>query len=232
MIRIKPEPENQFLCPKCSQQPLVREIVMQSVFTLADCVCKKCEFEFYQTLPIGHAVIDTLTIDKSERKLYPDDTEKSWLTKALMKAYGNEKRDEVHVKKIIYKKYERVVVLNTLDFLYGHVLLKLYNSIYHLDNNKDLGLIIIIPKLFEWLIPNGCAEAWIVDLKLNELTYNYLSVQKFISKAFERFQTIYLSKSYSHPDFTTIDISRFTSIKPFDLANFTRLRPTVTFVLR
>ncbi len=232
MIRIKPEPENHFLCPKCSQKPVMRELVMKSVFTLADCVCENCGFEFYQTLPIGHTVISTLTICKFVGRLYPHDTEKTWLSTALLKAHGSEKHGEVQIKKIIYKEHDHVVVLNALDFLYGHVLLKLYNSIYHLDHNKDLGLIIIIPKLFEWLIPSGCAEVWIVDLKLNDLVYNYSWIQKFVSKEFERFDTIYLSKSYSHPDFTAIDISRFTGIKPFDLANFTKLSPAITFVLR
>ncbi|MBI1767577.1 MAG: hypothetical protein HYR67_04290 [Bacteroidetes bacterium] len=232
MIRIKPEPENHFFCPKCSQKPVVREIVMQSVFTLADCKCENCGIEFLQTLPVSHTVIDTLTIDKSEKKLYAIDTGKSWLSEALLKAHCSHRPEEVRIKKIIYKKHDHVVVLNTLDFLYGHVLLKLYNSIYHLDHQKDLGLIVIIPKLFEWLVPGGCAETWIVDLKLNDLAYNYSYIQKFVSKEFERFNTVYLSKAYSHPNFSTIDIARFTGIRSFDLTNFTQLRPTFTFVLR
>src|SRR5258706_13914653 len=232
MIRIKPQPENQFLCPKCSHLSEVREIVLQPVFTIADCVCKNCGFEFYQTLPIGHTTIDTLTIDKSEGKLYPANTQITWLTEALQKALHNKKNEEVQIKKIVHKKHDQVIILNALDFLYGHVLLKLYNSIHHLDNHNVFGLIIIIPKSFEWLVPSGCAEVWIVDLKLSELTYFYSSIQKSISKELERFSTIYLSKACSHPDFTTIDISRFTGITPFDLSTFTKLTPVITFVLR
>src|SRR5882724_6413869 len=98
MIRIKPEPENQFFCPKCSQKAVAKEIVMQSIFILADCRCEKCEFEFYQTLPVGHTIITTLTIGKADAKLYPSDTQNTWLTEALLKAVTWVKHDLVHIK--------------------------------------------------------------------------------------------------------------------------------------
>lgn len=232
MIRIKPDAENQFNCPRCSQKPVVKGIQVQPIFTLAELACENCNFEFLQTLPVGHTTTHTLTIDKSNENLYPANTEKTWLSEALLKAHRNEKSEQVHVNRIIYKNYDRVIVLNTLDFLYGHVLLKLYNAIALLDNYKNLGLVIILPKSFEWLIPNGCAEAWVVDLKLNDLTYFYASIQEFVSKEFERFDTIFLSKSYSHPDFHTINIARLTSVAPFSLKEFMDRQPTFTFVLR
>src|SRR6185436_14354173 len=130
MIRIKPEPENQFFCPKCSQEAEVKEIVMQSIFILANCCCEKCVFEFYQTLPVGHTITNTLTIGKKDANLYPSDTPSTWLTEALLKAVTCISDEKVQIKKIVYKKHDCVVVLNTLDYLYGHALLKLYNSAY------------------------------------------------------------------------------------------------------
>src|SRR6267154_2814772 len=232
MLRIKPDIGGPFTCPRCSQNPVMKEVLLQPTFALAEFVCGRCHFDFFQTLPVGHTIIDTLTIAKITGKLYPINTKTSWLADTLLKAHHGEKQEQVQIKKIIYKNCEKVIVLNTLDFLYGHVMLKLYNAIYHLDHHKNLGLIIVLPKLFEWLIPEGCAEAWIVDLKLNDLTYFHSSIQKFVSNEFERFNTIYLSKAYSHPDFSAIDISRLTGVKPFDLRDFTQLRPSFTFVLR
>ena len=233
MIQLKPEPEILITCPACqSQRSVMKEIVIQSAFVLIDCTCGECGFDFYQTLPVGHTVNDTFSIGKSDRELYPIQAKKTWLSEALLNAHRCPKQDEVAIQKIVFKKYEHVVVLNAIDYLYGHALLKLYNSLYHLDHHHELGLVIIIPKLFEWLIPQGCAEAWVVDLRLNELTSSYTSIQKFVSKEFERFETIYLSKAYSHPDFTGMDIRRFTGIRPFNLDNFTQEQPTITFILR
>jgi hypothetical protein len=149
-----------------------------------------------------------------------------------MKGHNESRVDKVCIEKVVFKNCDHVVILNTLDYLYGHVLLKLYNAIYHLDHQPDLGLVLIIPKIFKWLIPKGCAEAWVVDVKLSELAYSHASIQEFVSAQFQRFHTIYLSKAYSHPDFTAIDISRLTGIKPFDLDTFKNRKPVITFVLR
>jgi len=232
VIRIKPEPENQFVCPRCLARTPAKEIIVQSAFTLADCICKNCGFEFYQTLAAGHTTTDSLFIDKLSRKLYPPDTPKTWLSEALLKTFSRINHHEVPIQKIIHENRDHVVILNTLDFLYGHVLLKLYNAVHHLDHNKNLGLVLILPKSFEWLVPNGCAEIWLVDLKLSDLAAGNSFVQQFIATEFRRFRTIYVSKAYSHPDFTNMDIERFTGIKPFDLAVFNKLAPVITFILR
>jgi len=230
MIRIKPTPEVEVTCPKCSRAATVHKITIYTIFTLADCRCQNCDFGFYQTLAHGHTVINTITIDKSDNKLIGDD--ESWLPAALLKVLNGERQKKISINKIIYERHARVVILNALDFLYGHVLLKLYNALYHLDHHKDVGLVLIIPKSFEWLVPKGCAEVWIVDVKLSELCYGHASIRQFISLELERFETVYLSKAYSHPDFTTINISRLTGVNPFDLETFSRQRQTITFVLR
>jgi hypothetical protein len=142
------------------------------------------------------------------------------------------KTGDVPIHKVIYKQTRNVVILNTLDSLYGHSLLKLYNALYHLDRQPELGLIVIVPRIFEWLIPSGIAEAWVVDLKLAQLTYGYDAIRKFVSQESSRFDTIYLSKAFSHPEFSGIDISRLTGVKPFGLKEFTRKKPVITFVLR
>jgi len=232
MIRVKPEIENQPACPKCFRKATVKEIMMPAFFTMTNCYCKNCEFEFYETLPVGHSIIDTLIIGKADGKFYGSNAKKTWLSDAVVKALVSEKREPVQIKKHIYAKYDDVIILNTLDFLYGHVLLKLYNSSYHLEHHKNLGLIVIVPTSFEWLVPKGCAEVWVVDLKLSELAYFHSSIQSFLRKEFERFTSIYLSKAYSHPELTSIDIAQFTCCKPFDLETFSHVPPTFTFILR
>jgi hypothetical protein len=233
MIELKPHPENYFTCPECqSVNPLIRDVIVPSIHVMADCRCGNCGLEFYQLYPVGHAIRDQHSIGKRNGKFYKSLTEHSWFYDAFDKGHRVIRKNKVSVEKRIIKEMDQVVILNTLDFLYGHVLLKLCNSIYHLDNHKDLGLIVIVPKIFEWLIPTECAEVWIVDLKLSELTCGYESIQKFISNEFNRFSKIYLRKAYSHPDFTSNALKRLTGIEPFDLSKFTQRKPTVTFVLR
>ena len=72
---------------------------------------------------------------------------------------------------------------------------------------------IIIPKIFEWLLPKGISEAWIIDIDLKETQNWFIQFEEFIKKEFKRFDKIYLSLAFSHPDPSEIDIERFTKIK-------------------
>lgn len=233
MIQLKPYPDNSFVCPECStDQPIINEFRFESINIFADCACKKCGFEFYQVLPVGHTVDFRISIGKNSGAIYKSDKCPEWLSQSLLKSHKERRTTIVDVERIVYKKFDKVIILNTLDSLYGHVLLKLYNSFYHLDKQASVGLIIIIPKMFKWLIPSGCAEAWIVDLKLDELKYNYESFQRFVSKRFDDFQEIYLSNAYSHPSLGIHDIERLTGVNPFDLDKFADQELVITFVLR
>jgi hypothetical protein len=233
LIELKPSIDNHFICPECqSGNPDVQEIVMQSGYVLADCCCLNCGLSFYQTFPVGHTVDDLLSISKGAEKIYSQYNGSSWVSDNLAKSFHSKKDGDVSIERKIFKEHKNVVILNALDSLYGHVLLKLYNAEYHLTHQRHLGLIVIIPRGFEWLIPKGTAEAWIVNLELNELAVEHKGIQKFVSQQFGRFSKIYLSKAYSHPDYTKISIARLTGVRPFSLKYFDELRPTVTFVLR
>ncbi|HEX8060772.1 MAG TPA: hypothetical protein VF473_07540 [Cyclobacteriaceae bacterium] len=173
---------------------------------------------------------DSVSVRKSDGRIYTDVDPKFWLADAVTKARNGSRTREVAVRKIIHEEKKEVVVLNTLDYLYGHVLLKLYNYQYYL--RRDAGLVVIIPRAFEWLAPAEASEIWIVDLPLSELAYEHPALTKFFRNEFRRFDKVWLSEAWSHPDFTQIDMKSMTGISPFNLANYTKEQPTFTFVLR
>jgi hypothetical protein len=231
MIEIKPFTENSFYCPECNAvAPTILGTQLHSVYTLADCKCRNCGLEFYQTLPVGHSIDDNVSVRKSDGRIYTDVDPNFWLSDVVKKAKSESRSKDVSVRKIIHEEKKEVVVLNTLDYLYGHVLLKLYNYQYYL--RRDVGLVVIIPRAFEWLAPAEASEIWIVDLPLSELAYEHPSLTEFIGNEFKRFEKIWLSKAWSHPDFTQIDMKSMTGISPFNLEHFTKEQPTFTFVLR
>ncbi|HZX73770.1 MAG TPA: hypothetical protein VFE57_05070 [Cyclobacteriaceae bacterium] len=233
MIRLKPNPEIFFSCPECgTEHTLVKQIKFFSIHVMAESTCQNCGFDFFQVLPVGHTVDYPLAIGKQNNKLYQRGLPDDWLTKSLMKSHQGLRSDDVQIRKMQFKKYNNVIILNTLDSLYGHVLLKLYNAFYHLNHHPDFGLILIIPKTFEWLIPAGCAEVWVVNLRLGELIYNYDSIQQFIAKECLRFDVIHLSKAYSHQNLSSENVTQLTGVFPFNLANFSYQKPTISFILR
>ncbi|MEI9920427.1 MAG: hypothetical protein WDO14_16770 [Bacteroidota bacterium] len=231
MIEIKPLTENQFYCPECmASHPLVLDTLLHSVYTMADCKCRECGAEFYQTYPVGHCLTDKVSVRKQDGKIYTDIDPDFWLADVVIKSRKGAINDTVVVRKVINEDKKQVIVLNTLDYLYGHVLLKLYNYQRHLHD--DVGLIVIVPRAFEWLAPAEASEVWIVDLSLNELAYEHPSMTEFFKNELKRFDKVWLSSAYSHPDFTKIDMKALTGIAPFALENFNSSQPTITFALR
>jgi len=119
-----------------------------------------------------------------------------------------------------------------MDYLYGHVLLKLFNADYYLKNFEDLGVIIIIPKSFEWLIPEGVSEVWLIDIKLSQAQNWFVKFDEFVHSELKRFDVIYLSLAFSHPDFSELDISRFCKVNRFDMSQFLKKPVSITFITR
>jgi hypothetical protein len=126
------------------------------------------------------------------------------------------------------------VLLNCLDTLYGHSLLKLLNAQHHLDRHPNADLVIIVPASLAWMAPDGAAQVWSVGLPLRRGTEWNDWLAREIRRRVETFDAVSLSHALSHPRPDEYDIERFTRVKPFPLGEWdARLaRPTVTFIWR
>src|SRR6478736_9368000 len=135
MLQLKPYPDNSFVCPKCgAERTQINQFRFESINIFADCSCNKCRFEFYQVLPVGHTVNYRISIGKKSGKIYKPYGCPEWLSLSLAKSHQERRDTEVIIEKNIFKQCDNVVILYTLDSLYGHVLLKLYNAFYHIDH--------------------------------------------------------------------------------------------------
>ncbi|HLT73400.1 MAG TPA: hypothetical protein VKZ75_12145 [Cyclobacteriaceae bacterium] len=233
LIKIKPELGISFSCPECrSGEVTVSRVFTPGIYWLANCKCSQCGISFHQSLPTGHMLDHPLAINTATHRLYPDDWNMWWQSDPFRHFCTTVRKDDISIRKIVHAQHRKVIILNAIDFLYGHSLLKLYNALHYIDNYKDAGLIVLIPAIFEWLVPDGCAEVWAVDLGLGRLRDSYEAIERFVAKESERFDEISVSTTFNHPDFTRIDISRFTGVRPFDVDKFYDYRPCFTFALR
>jgi hypothetical protein len=235
MIEIKPELKLSFECPECNCKDItVSTLVFPGIRMLADCTCFCCENNFLADLPVGHALYYPKALLKKTGKVYPGEKKMNWFSRQLWESYHNKAlQHPVSVEKISFQEAgKEVVLLNCLDYLYGHVLLKLFNAEAYLKSKSESSLILILPKSFEWLVPQGVTEIWLVDLSLANLKKWHDDIDKFIHHELQRFQKVYLSPAYSHPDLSHLDIALFTKIQPFNIQNFTAESPVVTFIYR
>lgn len=233
LVPLKPEVRTGQRCPACgSDEVRISQVVFPGIHVMADAHCDACQAEFLQDLPVGFAVDHAMAIDKGKGTLYNADTGLAWIHVPLMKGYAGPVGEDIPVERIVYRESKDVIILNTLDFLYGHVLLKLYNAAHYLERYPEKGLIVIVPRMFQWLIPKGVAEAWVVDLRLGRMQGWYSGIARFVQARLPHYSTVQLARGYAHPVFANIDVERFTGMAPFPIEEFTSRPPHITFVAR
>ena len=137
LIPLKPELFTDFECVQCGKKDFSSHgFVFPGIHIQGKYTCNGCGLEFYRDLPVGFAVNHPMTITK-DYKLYGSSKNREWISEPLLDGIQNKNEQEVQVERLVYKKVKQVIILNTLDFLYGHVLLKLYNAIYYLEKYPE-----------------------------------------------------------------------------------------------
>lgn len=232
LIPLKPEVYNDFTCPECgAPKPHGTGVMVLGKQTAAEYTCRSCGLDFVRDLPAGFTIDLPLAWRKRDKHPYhpPNGMAEDW---PAYPDYQVPSTARYNAQRKVYKECKRIVVLNTIDHLYGHVLLKLFNAQHYIENHPDIGLVVIVPKMFEWLVPDGVAESWVFDIKLKEAWGWNAGIDAFVKEQWDRYDEIFLAPGYSHPEFTRIDIERFSRIKPFEPAQFLAAPPHITLVAR
>lgn len=233
LVPIVPIVFNQFVCPSCGEQQVNgKDLYFPGIHVMATYTCSNCNVVFERDLPIGFANDHPLAVDLKTNELLNTTNAPDWLTTPFEANYHDRKDSEVQVNINVYKQFKEVIILNCNDFLYGHVLLKLYNAQHYLDHHKDKGLIIIAPKMYSWMIPDGIAEYWEVEMGIGKLQKWHNQINAEIQAQLPRFETVHLGRGYSHPEFNKVDIERYIDVSPFPLEEFDERPLHITFVSR
>ncbi|MCI0550630.1 MAG: hypothetical protein L0287_06725 [Anaerolineae bacterium] len=201
---------------------------------LADLRCECCGREFYGDLSSGQALYSPQLLEKTTGFVH-DPYNVSWFTKWLRESYANRLSTPLELSVKEHRPLRQpAVLLNCLDTLYGHCLLKLLNAQYYLDHRQDLDLIVMIPRFLEWMVPDGVAQAWIVDLPLRRGTEwnDWLAAE--LNRRIGELPVCWLSVAFSHPHPNDYNIERFTRVQPFpvDEWEIRMRRATITFIWR
>ena len=224
-------------CPNCHTTPAplqATDFLITGMRNLANFGCATCQNEFYGDLPAGQGLYTPVLLNKKSGAVSGGENAQ-WFADWLVKAYKNRSNQplDFQVRKLSKVK-DKVVVLNCLDTLYGHSLLKLFNAQHYIDNEPDFSLIVIVPPFLKWLLPDGLAEAWIVDLPLRHGTEWNDWLAGEISRRLASFLQVYLSVAFSHLHPQDFDIERFTRIAPLPLEKIAEAQknPVITFIWR
>jgi hypothetical protein len=233
MIRLHPNPDGEYACPYCQLRMQVKGWYIPGMRNLADLQCPQCRGEFYGDLSAGHGLYYPMLLDRSTGAVH-DEYGVGWFANWLRESYANRCTLQIGFVVEEFRPLRRVVLLNCLDVLYGHCLLKLLNAQYYLDRYPDLDLVVLIPKILRWLVPDGVAAVWTVDLPLAQgIEWNEWLAAR-VKSLIGQVETCRLSVAVPHPAPEDYRIERFTRVNPFPIDQWVRRldRPTVTFIWR
>ena len=233
MIRIKPTLLTTMSCD-CGGTLNFSDLVWQGVHVCEKFVCSNCNKIRLNSLPVNQAGIEQYTYYPDSDIVKDNDgniVPANWFTLKL-KSIAKPHDEIVELEIDVIKKYDEVLILNTLDYIYGHSLLFLLNLQRQIRAGKNIGIIVIVQPMLKWLVPrNDIAEIWTVKLGFHKFNYFYPDLSKKINSELTRFRTVWLSKGHLIPTNENIEIEKFTGIKPFNFSDFTS-QPSVTFVWR
>lgn len=228
MIEIKPNIQQRSNCPYCETELNPKSVLWQGIHIVLDSKCEGCGSEIIDDLRVGHGVKNYIQVNLIKEEVFAADAyKKEWLGKPLLNSLQNPQPEKLEIVKEIFKPCNRVIILNCIDHLYGHSLLKLLNAQRHLECNSDYGLVVIVPKFLRWMVPDEVAEIWTVPISLKNGQNYYPSFAEFVAEETKRFDEIYVSEAHSHP--SQFDITRFTRVPTH---NFENKEIKITFIWR
>ena len=211
MIPLRPFEASAYKCPRCKSPLSNARVVISGMRSVIDAVCHVCNGLFYIDLPSGHALYYPSSVDRRSGELFSIEGVE-WFSSLLVRGAANPRSEPVSISFCRDHRHNRIVLVNCLDFLYGHCLLKLLNVQAYLDKYPDLAVCVMIPKMFAHLVPEGVAETWVVDLPLKTLMHWYASIASQVQAEIEQREICYLSVAHSHPQASTYDLARFTKV--------------------
>lgn len=233
MIQIKPVIPRNITCD-CGGIYDFSELLWQGLHICEELKCNSCNKIRIDSLPVNQSGIEQYSyfpnsgiVINQEGNKVPD----NWFNLKL-KAISNPVNKDIELDVEVFKKCDEVIILNTLDYIYGHSLLFLFNLQRIIRKEKDKGIIVIVQPMLKWLIPkNDIAEIWTVELGFKEFNNYYPNLSIKINSELERFQKVWLSRGHLLPTNENINIEKFTGIKPYDFLK-SPSKPLITFVWR
>lgn len=234
VIPIHPKLEATVSCVKCQSTDVnVHDYLFEGIHVLVDCTCKTCSTAFYQTLPTGHDAQTPIAFSRDGKISRFDESAKVWLAQPLIDAMvtPSDYRPEITRKNIAPLK-ENVIILNCLDDCFGHSYAKLLNALELMKAHPDHSLVLLITQNFDWLVPSGVDELWIVSAGMRDMRRCVANLQDFVKQQLKGVKRCAVSMAKVYHDLAKIDPEPFLKTKSFDIAEFDGTPYMITFILR
>lgn len=184
-------------------------------------------------LPVATAIKAPSAIELSTGEVTGAREHTSWYREQLHDAYGaRNQQADITPAANVRKEFDDVVIVNCIDHLYGHCLLKLLNSDYHHQRQPNVGICVLIQPQLRHMIPDYVAEVWEVPVKLADGVQWYDSIDRWIQARLPKYKSVSVSRAYSHLSPQYYDIQSFAGNRIQPLSELCDRSPIVHFSCR
>jgi FkbM family methyltransferase len=221
---LRPLPREAGSCPRGHGPLRVSRVRITGWRSLLDGDCPVCGHAYLQDLPAGHGLVYPATLDRQTGDVI-DPGAVAWFSEPLRSYWEQPDIAPVPLRVDRRTATDDAVLLNCLDVIYGHALLKLLNATRH----RDQGCIVLVPAALEPLVPDWVAEAWIAEVGFGRLRRSLPDLERGVDRELARLPRCRLSPAFPHPHPSTYDLDDFVGGVR---ARAARDAPNVVLVLR
>ena len=203
---------------------------------MAESRCDLCGEQYLVDLPVGHALWDGVIYNRRRNEVanfragLPNNP--SWYVTAFRKSLEETPWMSPKIRRHKRSDACRMTVVNCLDSVYGHALLKLLNVQRHLERDSGGTCCVLVPTPLVHLVPDAVAEIWEVEVGFPDAGRWFPNVNEWVHDRIAERKECFLSRAYSHPNPKVYDIARFVKQLPAAPLTYQEGQPTTVFVWR
>jgi hypothetical protein len=207
LFPLRPPPAAGGSCPRDASPLTIARLVLPGARFLLEGSCDRCGHVYLQDLPSGHALVYPSSLD-----LTTGEARGQWFETELREGSQQPDREPVSLDVDVRTPCDQAVLLNALDPIYGHGLLKLLNTQWVAEQARTSGrgTVVLVPAALAHLVPADVSEAWVVDEPLARLRGWLSQLDERLHTELSRFRSAWLAPAHPHPHPSTFDLAHFT----------------------
>ena len=213
LIELHPELQNVYTCPVCERRLVLHGFAVTGVRNVVEGTCLDCKREFFVDAPTDQAIYTPITVDKRTREVF-DPTDSVWFSRMLVNSLRDRVTPPPPMEKRCFREVDELILINCLDYCYGHSLEKLSNVLFYLDHCAHLGIWVLVPKQLAHLVPPGVAEVWEVDLPWRQFMRWHTQLEVHVRQHMQSKRRTYLGVTYPQPNPRSYDLVRLLGPEP------------------
>jgi len=222
-------------CPRCDGRLVLGPIHFAGMPVFVDCHCNGCGSKYWLDWPAGHALLHPTLIHPDDDSLYFDGLD--WYPRRVQRCLATG-ADPIAARIEIRKQRrssDRAVVIDCIDFLYGHSLLKLASGLSFARRDTTADVVVIAPKQLAWLLPAD-ASAIEVDIPFRAGGDWIAGLHDATQEVVGGYREIVIAPALSQPPLSEHDVEQLLGARLGPLEFWSRsadvTKPVVTIILR